>query len=226
MRIVLKLTGKAFEPGNEQVLLKIIKILREKASTDRVVVITGGGKTARKYVELGKELGVNNAWLDLLGIEASRLNALLLAAALGELAHTPIPRSVDEALHGLSTGKVVVLGGLQPGQSTNAVSAMIAELVKADLLINATNVDGVYDKDPSKYPDAKPLKEISIRQLSEMLRSQDFRPGHYELLDAVALKVIARSRIRLVFVNAFKPETIRMAWELRKEAGTWVKYYP
>ncbi len=224
MHVVLKLTGKVFEPGNERVLLEITEVLKEKASTDRVVVITGGGRTARKYVELGKELGVSNAWLDLLGIEASRLNALLLASLLGELAYTPIPRSVDEVLQGLSTGKVVILGGLQPGQSTNAVSAMIAELVRADLLINATNVDGVYDKDPSKYPDAKPLKEVSIQQLAEMLRSQDFRPGHYELLDAVALRVIARSKIRLVFVNAFKPETIRLAWELRQEAGTWVRY--
>ncbi len=224
MRVVLKLTGKVFELGNERVLLEISKILKEKALTDRVAVITGGGKTARKYVELGKELGVSNAWLDLLGMEASRLNALLLAALLGELAYTPIPRSVDEVLQGLSTGKVVILGGLQPGQSTNAVSAMIAELVRADLLINATNVDGVYDKDPNKYPNAKPLKEISIQQLTEMLRSQDFRPGHYELLDAVALKVVARSRIKLVFVNAFKPETIKSAWELRREAGTWVKY--
>ena len=224
MHVVLKLTGKVFEPGNERVLLEITEVLKEKASTDRVVVITGGGRTARKYVELGKELGVSNAWLDLLGIEASRLNALLLASLLGELAYTPIPRSVDEVLQGLSTGKVVILGGLQPGQSTNAVSAMIAELVRADLLINATNVDGVYDKDPSKYPDAKPLKEVSIQQLAEMLRSQDFRPGHYELLDAVALRVIARSKIRLVFVNAFKPETIRLAWELRQEAGTWLKH--
>ncbi len=224
MHVVLKLTGKVFEPGNERVLLEITEILKEKASTDRLVVITGGGKTARKYVELGKELGVSNAWLDLLGMEASRLNALLLAALLGELAYTPIPRSVDEVLQGLSTGKVVILGGLQPGQSTNAVSAMIAELVRADLLINATNVDGVYDKDPSKYPDAKPLKEVSIQQLAEMLRSQDFRPGHYELLDAVALRMVARSKIRLVFVNAFKPETIRLAWELRQEAGTWVRH--
>jgi len=224
MRVVLKLTGKVFEPGNERVLLEVTELLKEKASTDRVVVITGGGKTARKYVELGKELGVSNAWLDLLGIEASRLNALLLAALLGELAYTPIPRSVDEVLQGLSAGKVVILGGLQPGQSTNAVSAMIAELVRADLLINATNVDGVYDKDPSKYPDAKPLKEVSIQQLAEMLRSQDFRPGHYELLDTVALRVVARSKIRLVFVNAFKPETIKLAWELRQEAGTWVKH--
>ncbi len=224
MHVVLKLTGKVFEPGNERVLLEITGILKEKASTDRLVVITGGGKTARKYVELGKELGVSNAWLDLLGIEASRLNALLLAASLGELAYTPIPRSVDEVLQGLSTGKVVILGGLHPGQSTNAVSAMIAELVRADLLINATNVDGVYDRDPSKYPGAKPLKEVSIQQLAEMLRSQDFRPGHYELLDTVALKVVARSKIRLVFVNAFKPETIRLAWELRREAGTWVKH--
>lgn len=224
MHVVLKLTGKVFEPGNEQVLLEITEILKEKASTDRVVVVTGGGRTARKYVELGRELGVSNAWLDLLGMEASRLNALLLAALLGELAYTPIPRSVDEVLQGLSTGKVVILGGLQPGQSTNAVSAMIAELVRADLLINATNVDGVYDKDPSRHPDARPLKEVSIQQLAEMLRSQDFRPGHYELLDAVALRVVARSKIRLVFVNAFKPETIRLAWELRREAGTWVKH--
>ncbi len=225
MKVVLKLTGKVFEEGYEDLIKGIASLVSEKVGIgDRVAVITGGGSTARKYVELGGRCGLSNSWMDLLGIKASRLNALLFAAVLKGRAYLPIPTSIGEFLNAWSTGKVVVLGGLQPGQSTNAVAAVIAELINADLLINATNVDGVYLEDPKRKPGLKPLKEVRIDVLKRIVSEQRFLPGHYELLDAVALRIIERSRIKLVFVNAFKIDKLRKAWNLSPDAGTWVKY--
>ena len=224
VRVVLKVTGKVFKEGGEPLIKEISSIIKERvAAGDEVAVVTGGGPLARTYVRIGSSLGLSDAWLDLLGIEASRLNAFLLAAALEGLAYLPIPRSVDDILKAWAAGKVVVCGGLQPGQSTNAVAAAIAELIKADLLINATNVDGVYERDPRKYPGQRPLKELSVGRLKEILERQAYLPGHYELLDLVALKIVERAGITLVFVNAFKPDTIRRAWSLDRDVGTWVR---
>ena len=123
-----------------------------------------------------------------------------------------------------STGKVVVLGGLQPGQSTNAVAATVADMVGADLLINATNVDGVYDKDPKTHPDARLLKTVTIEELERILAEQTSKPGRYELLDKVALNIIRRSKIKTVFINAFKIDQVKAALSKREDVGTQIVF--
>lgn len=222
MKYVIKLTGKLFKRDNAGLIKEVTNIVLNKfREGSSIAVITGGGSVAREYVGLGNELKLTQSSLDTLGIEASRINALLLALALGNNAYLPVPRSIDELLNALGSGKIVVLGGLQPGQSTNAVAAIVAELMKADLLVNATVVDGVYDKDPRIHKDARLLKELSINELEKVI-TQSYGPGHYELLDPLALLIIKRSRIPLVFVNAFKPETINKALNFDKSVGTWV----
>lgn len=224
MKVVIKITGKVFDEGNEGVIKELSEVVRDRvAAGDRVAVVVGGGRTARVYMGLGSALGVSKGWLDVFGIEASRLNALMFASLLDNLAYTPVPRSVEEFLKAWSSGKVVVMGGLQPGQSTNAVAAMVAELVEADLFVNATNVDGVYDRDPNKYSGANLLRRISPKDL-ERLVLQEFLPGRYELIDPIALKLISRSRIRTVFVNAFKPSMVREVLRGNKDVGTWIEY--
>jgi uridylate kinase len=89
----------------------------------------------------------------------------------------------------------VIAGGLHPGQSTNATSALIAETVKASKFLNATDVDGIYDSDPRKNRDAKLFERITIKECMEILRNESSMAGKYELIDIVALKVIERSRI-------------------------------
>ncbi len=223
MKVVIKLTGKVFSEEyvtTLKVIADTIKFMHRKG--DRVVVIAGGGKLARECISLGKKLGLNNSKLDVIGIEASRINALILASLLGDECYTPIPRNIDEFMRAWSSNKIVVLGGLQPAQSTNAVAAIIAELISADMLINATVVDGVYDKDPLKYSDAKLLSEVSIKELEKIL-SQEFLPGHYELIDPLALNIIKRSKINVVFINAFKPENIMRVLEGEK-VGTRIKW--
>jgi uridylate kinase len=222
VRVVIKVTGKVFNKDSMKVIEDIASIiLKRVAEGDRIAVVTGGGKTAREYISMGEELGLNKGLLDILGIEAARMNALLLASLLGDKAYTTIPSSIGDFMKAWSSGKVVVMGGLQPGQSTNAVAAAIAELIEADLLINATNVDGVYDKDPTKYPDARLLRKITITELEKILSDQDHAPGKYQLLDAIAIKIIKRSKLKVVFTNAYKPNNIEKIFE-GEEIGTLV----
>ncbi len=222
MKVVIKITGKVFNEEYTSIIKELALIIKHRyESGDRVAVVVGGGSTARKYISMGRKLGVNNSLLDMLGIEASRINAQLLSYILQDISYPSIPRNINEFLNAWASGKVVVCGGLQPAQSTNAVAALIAEIVNADLLVNATVTDGVYDKDPSRYSDAKLLRRVSIGELEKIIK-QEFLPGHYELIDPLALNIVKRSKIRLVFVNAFKPKTIEEVLEGNMDVGTWV----
>ncbi|MEM1832129.1 MAG: UMP kinase, partial [Desulfurococcaceae archaeon] len=122
-----------------------------------------------------------------------------------------------------TSSKVVVLGGLQPGQSTNAVAAIVAEMINADLILNATDVDGIYDSNPKKNPQAKLLKEVHIKELEEMLSDKELA-GYYELFDRVGLNIVKRSKIPLVFLSVYNTENIRRAINGEEFVGTRIIY--
>ncbi|MEM0457727.1 MAG: UMP kinase [Sulfolobales archaeon] len=207
-RIVLKISGKLLNPSNPDLIKRYIDAIKKIYEEGyRIAVVTGGGEIAREYIRTCREISNNEGVCDLIGIEMSRVNALLLAGGLGDIAYGKIPRDFDEFLEAWSTNKVVILGGIQPGQSTSAVAAVIAEIVRSDLLVYLTVVHGVYDREPSQ-PGATLLKEVSIDELENILRGQSFIAGGYELIDHVAIKIIRRSRINTVVVNGYEPENL------------------
>ncbi|MGC9148315.1 MAG: UMP kinase [Sulfolobales archaeon] len=207
--VVIKISGKLIDPDKRELLEKFADILRELYNRGlKILVVVGGGEKARSYINACRELTKNEGLCDLIGIEMTRVNAMLLAISLSDVAYTKIPRNFDEIFEAWATGKIVIAGGLQPGQSTIAVAASIAEVLHTDLLIYATVVEGVYDKDPSK-PDARLLKEVSVRSLRELMKgSQSFVAGGYELIDPIALNIIERSKINTVIINGKDPYNI------------------
>ena len=197
-RVVIKLSGSIFNITNtnaKESLTRYAKMLIDISDKSQPVVVTGGGEIARRYINIARNLGSDEANLDIIGIEVSRLNAKLLIVALGDQAYSQVPRNLEEVAIAAASGKIVIAGGLHPGQSTNATSALIAETVKASMFLNATNVDGIYDSDPKTNRDAKLFKKITIKECMEILGSGISMAGTYELIDIVALKVIERSKI-------------------------------
>jgi uridylate kinase len=212
MKLVLKISGKLVNPEDPVYILKLADVVRELVRKGyRVAVVIGGGGIARKYIDACRSLGGSEGICDLMGIEASRLNALLFTMALGDLVYRRVVRNIDEMLEAWSTGLVVAAGGFQPGQSTVAVSAIIAEMISADLLIYATIVSGIYDRDPTLDPNAKLLKRVSIEELRRILSRQSVSAGRYELIDPLALSIIERSRIRVAVIDGRDPTTIIQA---------------
>lgn len=201
-RIVIKLSGRIFGDDAGGELRKYANMLAEIGSQVQPVVVAGGGKVARHYIGIGRELGSDEASLDTSGIDVSRLNAKLLIAALGEKAYPNVPKDLEEVALAAESDKIVVTGGLHPGQSTNATAALIAEKVRASKFLNATDVDGIYDSDPNKSKSAKIFREITVKKVIEILRSEDSAAGEYNLMDIVALKVIERSRIPTIVLRS------------------------
>jgi len=201
-RIVVKLSGKVFGDDAASDLKKYATMLADISGQVQPVVVAGGGKIARHYIEIARKFWLDEASLDIMGIEVSRLNAKLLIAALGDRAYASVPKNLEEVDTAAASGKIVVTGGLHPGQSTNATAALIAEKVKASRFLNATDVDGIYDSDPNKNKGAKMFKEITVKKCLEILGSENSAAGAYDLMDIVALKVIERSRIPTVVLKS------------------------
>ena len=204
-RVVIKLSGSIFSlsNNNEQDNRKYYNTFKQYSDvltnlTNKVqpIVITGGGSIARLYINFARKLGLDEASLDLLGISISRINAKLLIASLGNYAYPDVPLSLDDMGRFVESNKIIVSGGLHPGQSTNATSALIAEKTRASEFINATDVNGIYDSDPRKNNNAQLFEKIEVNKLLKMLLKESSMAGEYDLLDIVALKVIERSKIK------------------------------
>lgn len=223
MRVVVKLGGHAFpsEPDADRISGYARVFKRLKKAGHRLVVVTGGGATARSYIEASRKLGANEALCDQIAIVGTRMNAWLLINGLGEDAYPNVPASLQEMRFAFEGGRIIVMGGLLPGQSTDAVAALVSELIGASTLIKATDTDGIYTADPQKNPDAKKLDEISCTQLMRVLLRESMGAGEYELLDPVAVKLIERSRTPMRVIDGRKPENIEKAVR-GEEIGTLV----
>nr|NIR86879.1 UMP kinase [Candidatus Bathyarchaeota archaeon] len=159
---------------------------------------------------------------DDLAISVSRLFAQLLARKLGELGSKAVPISIPQVVQLLDEEKIVVMGGLRPGMTTDAVAAMVAESVGADLLVKATDQEGIYTKDPDKHPDAQKIDELSFDDLLGLFEEDKHKAGIHQILDPEAVRVLQRSKTRTVVVNGFKPENVLLAVK-GKMVGTLIR---
>ena len=201
-RIVIKLSGQVFSMDQTKVLKDYATFFVKKSKTHQPIIVAGGGKIARYFISHARSSGADASTLDALGIEISRLNAKLLIYALKGKAYPHPPTTLTEVKNAVDSGLIVVAGGLHPGQSTNGTAALIAEKVRAVEFLNATDVDGVYDSDPSKNKKAKKFARINIKDLRTILVREDSMAGGYDLMDIVALKVIERSKIKTKIIKA------------------------
>jgi uridylate kinase len=218
--VVIKLSGSIFNINTTSKILKgYAQLLLEIQTKIQPVVVAGGGIIARHYVNLARSLGSDESSLDVMGIEISRLNAMLLSAALGDSVYPIIPSNLEEMSIACQSNKIIASGGLHPGQSTNATAALICEKIKANRFINATDVNGIYDSDPNKNPKAKLIKEIAIKKCLNLLNNGSTMAGTYDLMDIVALKVIERSKIPTWVIKS-DPKIIKNLIMKSSQTGT------
>ncbi len=221
--LVIKIGGHLlFEKGRlrRNYIRSLLGALKKLSREDDPIVVVGGGQAAREYVTAGRELGVNESLLDMLGIQASRVNAALLHTAYHG-SPPAIPTTIEEAGRLSRLYKPLFVGGLQPAQSTTTVAALLAEAFNAPLYI-ATNVEGIFTDDPRRNPEAKLLKQVHISRLKEMFSSPS-AAGGYALLDPLTIAVLERSKIPTRVFSGEPPENILRA-VTRGDIGTLVTY--
>ena len=160
----------------------------------------GGGGTAREYMNAAKEVGdVSQDEMDWLGIAATRLNARLLLSVLADVAYPEVitdPTAIPEGIE----QPPILCAGWKPGWSTDTVAAIAARERGAKMVLNLSNIEYVYDDDPSKNPDAKPYTEMGWDQYRAMV-GNEWSPGMNAPFDPIASKIANEEGMTVVVAN-------------------------
>ncbi|HII60404.1 UMP kinase [Pyrococcus horikoshii] len=203
MRIVFDIGGSVLVPEKPDVdfITKLGYELTKISEDHEIAIVVGGGKVAREYIEVASKFNTNETFKDYLGIQITRANAMLLIAALKERAYPQVVSDFWEAWKAIQLKKIPVMGGTHPGHTTDAVSALLAEFLSADLLVVITNVDGVYTEDPKKNPNAKKIPKMKAKDLVDIVSREAGKAGVSTVIDPLAAKIIMRSGIKTYVIG-------------------------
>lgn len=174
---------------------------------EKIGIVVGGGAPARAYIDETSKITDDRKMLDLVAIEVTRTNAQIMVSAMdryGLPVNKTIPRTIDEAVGMFSINQFVVMGGTEPGQTTDAVSVKLATCVKAGRVINYSDVDAVYTENPKTNPKARKLHKISHEMLENIILKTAYKPGQSMIFDQLATTLATAHNIELDFVGTIK----------------------
>ncbi|MDP2671656.1 MAG: UMP kinase [bacterium] len=219
---IISLGGSLIYPkdGIDVSFLKKFKalILQFIEKGNRFIIVCGGGAICRHYQQAATEIGLlDHEDIDWLGIHSTHLNAQLIRTIFRDHAHLKLVThyNEDEPI----TEPIAVGAGWKPGHSTDYDAIMLAKKYGAKTVINLSNVDQVYDKDPKAFPDAKPIGEISWQDFRKIVGSE-WKPGLNAPFDPIASQQAHEAGIKVLIMNGHNLENFKAALEGKDFVGT------
>lgn len=230
-RILLKLSGEAFHgEQNFGISLDVLEKISEEVSEVHslgieTAIVIGGGNIFRGIA--GAATGMDRSTADYMGMLATVINALALQDSLeriGILTRVQTALEVNrvaesyikrKAIRHLEKGRVVIFAGGtgNPFFTTDTAAILRALEIGAEVILKATKVDGVYDKDPLKYKDASKFKQLDYM---EVLNKQ------LKIMDATAISLCMQGKIPIIVFNFFDYGNVKKI-VLGEEVGTTVR---
>jgi uridylate kinase len=230
-RVLLKVSGEGFCPPagfgihREQLLATAQEIKSVADLGVEVSVVVGGGNLMRG-ASFSKELGIAAATADYIGMLGTVMNAIALQEALEQLGRETRVQSAltiarvceafvrRDTIRHMQKGRIVVLAGGtgNPHVTTDSCAALRSAELQVDLLLKATKVDGVYDKDPKKHADAKLYERLSYNQVID---------ERLKVMDISAIDICQQHSVPIAVFNLFQPGTMRRVVE-GEHLGTFV----
>lgn len=210
MKAVLRIGGSVLgSPPSAKVVNGYADVISDlNYEGHSVAVVVGGGHISREYIRSASDMGLSSYQQDTVAIHASRLNARLVAMKLGGV--SSVPTSIDGMLQRLARNRVAVMGGLRPGITTDTVAAIVAQRWRADIMVKASDQNGIYTEDPRKNKRAKKLDKITYDRMKQILGGSH-SPGIHSIVDPVAVDQLTESRVRLVVLNGSDPKGVLKA---------------
>lgn len=209
---VISLGGSRIAPKSNDVdssFIERFEKLIKKHSSEKFVVVTGGGSTARKYIKALSKLDASRREQSEAGIAVTRYHASFLARIFGKRANPydmeDIPRNMKKVKNLLRKNQVVFCGGLrwEAKKTSDGTSADLAGYLKCPF-INITNVDGLYTSNPQKNPKAKRIDKISWKKFYEIAKKIKFKAGQHFVLDQDAAKTIMKNKVPTYIVGELR----------------------
>lgn len=227
-RVVISVGGSLVVPNGGidiSFLTKFNEFIRDELSAKarQFFLVVGGGATARHYRDAGRDV-VGHEFtaedLDFLGIHATRLNAHLLRSIFRDIAHPYIIKHYE--IIRKVTEPVVVAAGWKPGWSTDYDAVLLCEDYGVKTIINMSNIDQAYDKDPNKFSNAKPIDHISWEKFRAIV-GDVWDPGMNTPFDPVAGKKAEELGVTVVILNGNNFENLKKYFRGEQFVGTVIE---
>ncbi len=190
MTIVISLGG-SFLFENPEKINELNRVIHH--SNQNFIIICGGGRLAREYIKFASLFKLKPEDMHLVGIKSTIINALIVNKVLGGELYEGDPRKIKDK-------KLVVTGGFEVGWTTDICAAYAAVASKSKAIFNLSKEEGVYDKDPSKFDDAKLLKTLSFETLYKINRGRRV-PGMNFIFDPQAGVICKNNGIKVIVTN-------------------------
>lgn len=223
--IIISLGGSLIVPNEIDIsFLKSFKELIEAqvAQGKKFVIIAGGGKTCRQYqTAAGSVVTTSKEDLDWIGISATKMNAELLRVIFADIAHSSV--IVDDGVLPDVKTSVAMGAGRVPGHSSDYDAVLLAGESNARTIINLSNIDYMYDKDPRKFPDAKKFENISWADFNQIFPEAEWAPGGNWPFDPVAAKEAQKLNVEVVIMNGANLDNLKNYFDGKPFVGTTIK---
>ncbi|EKE16334.1 MAG: hypothetical protein ACD_11C00020G0039 [uncultured bacterium] len=187
----------------------------------RFIIITGGGRLARKYIEAGSKIDdINSDDKDWLGIHATRMNAHFVRTIFRKYAHPTINKNPYD-LEGFLKAKesILVAAGYKPGNSTDYIAVLLGKQFGAKKIVNLSNIDYVYDKDPKISQDARKIEHIQWSEFQKIVGDK-WDPGANVPFDPVASRLAAEEKMEVAIMNGKNLENLENYLNKKSFTGT------
>ncbi|HJN56547.1 MAG TPA: UMP kinase [Candidatus Woesearchaeota archaeon] len=200
--IIISLGGSLIVPEDvDSKFLRNFKKIIEKYIKKgyKFVVFCGGGKTARNYQKAVSEIvKSDNVSLDWIGIKATEINALLIKTIFSKNSEDEIIKNPLKKIK--FRNKILIAAGWKPGWSTDYDAVLLAKNLKIKTIVNMSNIDYVYNKDPRKYKDAKKIKNIEWKKYRK-ISGNKWKAGLNLPFDPVASKEAEKSKVNVFIIG-------------------------
>ncbi len=225
--VIISLGGSLIIP--EEIDWEFVKkfkktILSQIKKGYKFIIVTGGGKLTRRYQKAASKIShLTNDDRDWLGIHVTRTNAQFIRTIFRGYAHPRInknPHDLEDFYNFKES--ILVAAGWRPGFSTDYDAVVLAKYLDAEKIINLSNIDHVYDKDPKKYKDAKKFSQISWKDFRNIVGDK-WDPGMNAPFDPIASKLAQESNIEVAVTNGHDLKNLENYLEGKKIKGTIIK---
>jgi len=226
--IVISLGGSLVVPGlpaqageiDLDFLKSFKKVLQKYFKKYNFVILVGGGKVCRDYLKALSELGMKDTDREWLGIKITRLNAEVVKQLFVKNSYNKVFENPKKKI---KTNKEIIVGaGWKPGWSTDYVSVLAAKTYGVKTIINLTNIDYVYDKNPKEFSDAKPIENISWKDFQKIVGAK-WTPGLSSPFDPRASLIASKQKMRVIIINGKKLERLEDFLNNKPFIGTIIK---
>lgn len=219
--LVISLGGSLIVPDKIDTgfLQDLKKLILEYKNQYQFIIVTGGGKTAREYAKSATKINPDTKQenLDWIGIQATILNAQLVKAIFNEDAYNQIITNPTKKLK--TTKPIILAAGYKAGCSSDYDAVILAKTFKTKKILNLTNIDYIYDRDPRTHTFAKPRKKLTWAQYRRIIPSE-FTYGMNTPFDPVASKHADQLKLEVTIINGHKLKQIQNYLDKKEFIGS------